>query len=395
MKILEINVTCGSGSTGRIASDIAKQLLKEGHDVVIAYGRDYVETGIKSVRIGNDLDVYEHVLISRMFDGAGFGSKRATEKFIKWIRNFKPDVIHLHNLHGYYINIDILFAYIKEEFKGKVIWTLHDCWTFTGHCANFMTDGCEQWISHCIQCSKSQSLSYPKCLLFGSAYNNFERKKVIFSGVPNLHIVTPSLWLKNLVKQSFLKYYNVTVINNGIDTGVFKNIKSSLRVKYDLSKYKIILGVASVWDANKGLDDFLKLADIVDKNVKIVLIGLNEKQLKILPKNIIGIKRTESVQELVEWYSVSDLFFNPTYEDNYPTVNLEAQSCGTPVVTYDTGGSVESVPKENIIKQGDYRSVLNYIYREDNKILKANFSEDEMIDQYMQIYESDYNKNSD
>lgn len=342
MRVLMINIVCGIRSTGRICTDIADLLIAQGHECKIAYGRETVPDNYKdiAVRIGSNTDVNMHALQSRIFDNAGFASRTVTEKFIKWVQEYNPDVIHLHNIHGYYINIEILFEYLKTCGK-KIIWTLHDCWAFTGHCSHFTAVKCEQWKTQCSHCS--QIRNYPACYTCGNVKRNFERKKAAFTGVPDMHIVTPSKWLANVVKDSFLREYPIEVINNGIDLNAFKPTKSDFREKYRLQNKTIILGVASVWNERKGFNDFLKLSEMIDNDSCIVLVGVSKKQLKILPKNIIGIERTNSVKELAEIYSTADIFVNPTREDNFPTVNMEAISCGTPVMTFNTGGSPEMI----------------------------------------------------
>lgn len=357
MKVLMINSVCGIGSTGRICTDIADALIADGHECKIAYGRSPVPEKYKDIsyRIGSEFAVRLNGVKARLFDNEGFNAKRATKKLVKWIKTYNPDVIHLHNLHGYYLNVKILFDYLKTCGK-KIVWTLHDCWSFTGHCSYFTLVKCEQWQFHCSYCP--QKNSYPKAFR-SKAKKNFDKKRNAFTGVPDLTIVTPSKWLADLVEKSFLKEYPIEVINNGIDLNVFKPTESDFREKYGLQDKKIILGVASVWDKRKGLDDFFELAKIISEDYRIVLVGLNDKQLKRLPKNVIGVKRTNSVAELAGLYSTADVLFNPTYEDNYPTVNLEAQACGTPVVTYPTGGSVESVPTENVITCLGFKTLLD------------------------------------
>lgn len=337
-RILFINSVC-NGSTGTICKNLYKAAVEAGHECCIAYGRGEVPKGFHTIKIGNKLDFYLHVLKARLFDASGFGSKSATKEFIKKIDEFKPDIIHLHNIHGYYVNIEILFKYLKEHPEIKKVWTLHDCWAFTGHCAYYTYAKCDKWKSCCngICANKKE---YPKTI-FSRIKINFNKKKQIFSDVENMVLVTPSKWLKSEVENSFLKKYHVEVINNGVDTNIFKPILSDIKQQYGIENKKIILGVASVWDKRKGLDTFIELSKKLDYDYKIVLIGLSKKQIKNLPINIIGINRTENVQELVKWYSVANIFFNPTFEDNYPTVNLEAIACGTPVVTFDTGGSSE------------------------------------------------------
>lgn len=358
MRVLEINVCSGCKSTGRIASDIAKQFIDKGHEAVIAYGRGFVDCGIETYKISSNWSVKLDALKTRIFDNAGFNNRKATKKFIEWIRSYNPDVIHLHNLHGYYINVELLFKYLKTCGK-KILWTLHDCWAFTGHCAHFDFVCCDKWKVGCEKCV--QKKEYPASLLVDSSKRNYKKKKELFTGIPNLTIVTPSRWLADLVKQSFLKEYSICVIHNGIDTESFQPIENSLRQSYNLKDKKILLGVASPWSKKKGFDDFLKLADLIAQEYKIVLIGLNDKQIKKIPSNAVGIKRTHSKKELAEWYSVANVFVNPTYEDNYPTVNLEAQACGTPVVTYRTGGSVESVPDNYVVEQGNVKELYEKI----------------------------------
>lgn len=359
-KILLINSVCGIGSTGRICAELADRLEKEGHTVKIAYGRSsFVPENCKkyAVRIGSDFSVKMHALQTRLFDTHGFGSKNATKKFLNWAEEYNPDLVWLHNIHGYYINVEMLFNWLKSRPNMQKKWTLHDCWVFTGHCSYFTIANCNKWQTHCQNCP--QLNCYPKSY-FDNSKNNFERKKGAFTGVKNMTLICVSHWLENLVKQSFLKEYPVEVIYNTIDKSIFKPTPSNFRQKYGLENKKIILGVASVWEERKGLNDFLKLAKKLDDNYKIVLVGLTDKQIKTLPKNCLGIKRTSSPQELAQIYTAADVFFNPTYEDNYPTVNLEAQACGTPVITYDTGGARETIYTENskVIPTGDWEKLI-------------------------------------
>ena len=357
MKVLQINSVCGIRSTGRICTDLADVLLQDGHECKIAYGRESVpeKYGKIAVRIGNDLDAKMHALQSRIFDNAGFGSRQATEKFIEWVKEYNPDIIHLHNIHGYYINIEVLFNYLAESNK-PVVWTLHDCWAFTGHCAYFSYVKCDKWKTGCFNCP--QKKRYPSSLLWDASKQNWQKKKALFTSVKNMTLVTPSKWLANEVKKSFLSNYPMKVIANGIDLDVFKPTPSDFKEKNGLVGKKIILGVASSWSECKGLKDFIELSKILDEKYKIVLVGLSGNQIKELPENVMAISRTNNVKELAEIYTAADIFFNPTYEDNFPTVNLEAQACGTPVITYRTGGSVESVPEENVVEQGLYKDVL-------------------------------------
>lgn len=380
-----INSVCGVGSTGRICTDIAKILKAQGHECKIAYGRkaapeEFAEFG---VQIGNFRGVKIHGVLSRIFDDAGFHSKRATKNFIRWVEEYNPDVIHLHNLHGYYLHIGVLFNYLKKA-KKPIIWTLHDCWSFTGHCSHYDFVGCEKYIGGCHHCP--QKKRYPASLFFDNSKKNYERKKKLFTGLDNLTIVTPSKWLGEQVKKSFLKDYPVQVIYNGVDLSIFKPTQSDFRVKYGLEDKKIILGVANVWDDRKGFDEFIKLSSLVDDTYHIVLVGVSDEQMKVLPKNILGIRRTNSVQELAGIYTAADVLFNPTYEDNYPTVNLEAQACGTPVITYATGGSVESVPIDNVIQKGNLEAFVETIGQARGLTEISAIDKDEKLAEYLMLF---------
>lgn len=364
MRVLLINAVCGTGSTGKICAALAQEYEAQGHTVKIAYGRDgFVPEQFKkyAVRIGNDLDVRLHGIYTRLTDRHGFAGTAATKKFLAWAEDYDPDVLWLHNIHGYYLNIELLFRWIKSRPNMQVKWTLHDCWTFTGHCAYFDFAGCDRWKTGCHHCPQKDT--YPASALLDCSRKNYETKKKLFTGVANLTVITPSQWLADLVKQSFLKEYPVEVRYNTINTDIFRPTPGDFREKHGLQNKKIILGVASIWEKRKGLEDFLKLAEVLDDSCRIVLVGLTPEQAKQMPSNVITIPRTNSPQELAQIYTAADVFFNPTYEDNYPTVNLEAQACGTRVVTYDTGGSKETLSKNDsvAIKQGDWQQLLKLI----------------------------------
>ncbi len=340
MRVLQINSVCGIGSTGRIASDINDYLIQQGHESYIAYGRGNLKNYKNTFRIGNSFDNFTHLIKTRFFDMHGFGSFQATKKFIEKVREVDPDIIHLHNLHGYYINIDVFFDYLKKANK-PVVWTLHDCWSFTGHCAHFDYIGCKKWQHRCGHCPLMRK--YPSSLFIDNSENNYIRKRELFTGINNLTIVTPSKWLEGLVMKSFLKEYPLEVINNGINLEVFKPTGSNFRKIYALEEKFIILGVATAWGKNKGLDYFVRLSKTLNESEVIVLVGLKEEKIHKLPENIVGIARTNMATELAEIYSSADVFINPTLEDTFPTTNLESLACGTPVITFNTGGSPECI----------------------------------------------------
>lgn len=340
MKILQINSVCGIGSTGRIATDLHSVLKEKEYESYIAYGRGKAINCDKTIRIGSKTDNYVHVLQTRLFDRHGLGSYKATKKFINQIDRIDPDIIHLHNIHGYYINIEILFKYIKKTRK-PVIWTLHDCWSFTGHCAYFDYIGCEKWKTECNKCT--QRNQYPKTIGLDNSKYNYVIKKELFTGIENMTLVTPSRWLAKLAEKSFLGEYKIEVINNGIDLDNFKPTKGNFREVNRLEEKFIILGVANVWEQRKGYEYFIQLARQLHQDEQIVLVGVTEKQKRKLPPNIVGINRTNNVRELAEIYSEANVFINPTLEDNFPTTNLEALACGTPIIAFDTGGTGECI----------------------------------------------------
>ncbi|MBR2903357.1 MAG: glycosyltransferase [Clostridia bacterium] len=387
MKILQINVVCGVKSTGRITTDIAALAEERGYDCKIGYGREGVPAPLQkyAVKIGTPLSNKYHAVVSRALALGGFASKAATKKFIKWVEEYDPDVIHMHNIHGAYIHVGVLFDYLKRSGK-KVVWTLHDCWSFTGQCTHFSYDGCDRWKSGCEGCRYKRSY---QTVWTNKAKRNFAWKKEIFSGVENLTITTPSNWLAGLIKQSFLKDYPVEVIHNGVDLTRFKPVPSDVKSRHGLDGKKIILGAATAWGERKGLQDFYKLADLLGKEYKIVLIGLTEKQIETAPNSILALPATDGVEELCTWYTAADVFVNCTYEDTYPMVNLEAQACGTPVLTYATGGSVESVFAENVIPQGDVVALAERIKAGvENRLLPSDRLDKQVFyRQYLSLYE--------
>jgi glycosyltransferase involved in cell wall biosynthesis len=364
LKILQISTVCGSGSVGRITVDIYHTLEQSGDEGLIAYGRRTAPDGVRAYRFGSDLSMGIHVL-STFFRGEhGFASGRQTERLIRKIREWDPDVIHLHNIHGFVLQVEMLFQYLKQAGK-PVVWTLHDCWPYTGHCAFYDYNGCQGWKTGCHNCGEYRK-TYPYALFKNNTVQNYERKKAAFTGVPDLTIVTPSRWLREEVKKSFLKDYPVQVIPNGIDRTQFRPVESGLRNREELKEKFLILGVANVWERRKGLNFFLELAKRLPDDMQIILIGLDRKQLKTLPQNVIGLARTSSVQELAAYYSAADVFVNATLEDNFPTTNLEALACGTPVITFDTGGSPESLDETcgRVVPKGDLDALEQAVLQE-------------------------------
>ena len=343
MKYLFINSVAGVGSTGRIAADKCRELMRVGHDCVLAYGRTCGNCDdITTVRIGSDLDFKIHGVMNRIFDNHGFNSAAATKRFLKWVRDYDPDVIWLHNIHGYYIHVGLLFEYLRFSGK-KIIWTLHDCWSFTGHCAYFDYVGCSKWKTGCEKCP--QKKNYPASLLVDGSRENYESKKYHFTGIPNLTLQVPSQWLADRVRAGFLGEYPVEVVYNTVNREVFRPTPSDFREKHDLRDKRMLLGVANIWEERKGLKDFVALAKLLDDRYKIVLVGLTPEQSRNLPSNMLCLPRTDNICQLVEIYSAADYYINPSVEETFGMTTLEALYCGTIPIVYQ-GTACEEIVRE-------------------------------------------------
>ena len=399
MILLQVNTTANWGSTGKIAEQIGEQVMRRGGKSYIAYG--YYANNCRSelIKIGSDISIRWHVRFGKWFDKHGLLSRIATNKLIRKIDRIKPDIIHLHNLHGYFINYKILFEYLNQS-NIPVVWTLHDCWSFTGRCAHYMLTGCEKWKSTCYDCLYRKT--YPKTYIDRSARNHALKRELFTSLGERLTLVPVSEWLAGDARQSFFANTRIHTIHNGIDINTFRNTDKLLARKalgLDPGK-RIIIGVASAWGLSKGINDFYKLREMLPaEQYDIILVGLMDKQLETLPEGIIGIKRTQNAAELALYYSAADVFFNPTYADNYPTTNLEAIACGTPCLTYRTGGSPESITENTgyVVEQGDLEEAARRIdqicsngkehYSEAcRKHAEQNFDKRKCYEQYIKLY---------
>jgi len=391
MKIFQINTVCGYGSTGRIVVNLANHIEDRGGDCEIAYGRFTKNPNFPhTYYIGSNLDHYLHGLCSRISDRQGFYSRKATKALIQEIKRYDPDLIHLHNLHGYYLNVPILFKFLCDYNK-PIIWTLHDCWPFTGHCTYFDMVQCDKWKTQCENCI--QKTKYPSSYLFDNSEINFKNKRRLFTACVKLHIVTPSKWLGEQVSKSFLSNVDRRVINNGIDLNKFQVRKSELKQKLGIEEKKVLLGVASKWGNRKGYKDFIELSHFIGNDYIVLMVGVNDNQINELPSNILGIKRTESIEELCDIYSLADYYLNLTYEDNFPTTNIEALACGTPVITYRTGGSVEAINELSgaVVEKGKIEEIVNIIKnrsfdKEECRRRALLFDADDRYEEYYSFY---------
>lgn len=338
MKIVQINATCGVGSTGKICMDISKKLTEQNVENYVFYTSSSSQYPL-ATKYASDAYIKSQALFSRLGGQYGFYSRSATRRLIRALQQIQPNIVHLHNLHGHNCHLGMLLDYLKTS-GAQVVWTFHDCWAFTAYCPHFEIAHCNQWQTGCQKCLQYRQFSW----LFDKSKTLYHRKQAVTLD-QNLTIVTPSQWLADLVGQSFLKDYPVQVIHNGIDLQIFQPTPSDFREKYHIPPKKhILLGVAFDWSVRKGMDVFMELhRRLPSESYQIVLVGVDQKTEKTLPKGVISIRRTQNQRELAEIYSAADLFVNPTREDNFPTVNLEANACGTPVLTFRTGGSPECI----------------------------------------------------
>jgi len=397
LKLFQINSCVNSSSTGRIAEEMGKTAIKNGWTSYIVYGRNKNTSESHLIKIGNRWDLYIHVLCTRILDFHGLLSKRVTRKLINRIEEICPDIIHLHNIHGYYINYPILFQYLKKS-GIPVVWTMHDCWSFTGHCAHFESVHCEKWISQCEKCPLKKA--YPASYLLDRSENNYNDKKKYFNLIDNLTIVPVSRWLENKVKCSFLKENKIKMIYNGIDLSVFKptynkNLVESLGIK---GKF-VLLAVATSWSVSKGLYDYYELSKKIDKDEVLILVGLTQKQINDLPKGIIGLKRTESVKKLAEFYTMADIVLNLSYAEALGLTTIEGLACGTPSIVYNATASPELITEETgaIVEPGDIQGVLSSIKKIKNrgsqsyandcrKEVVERFNKDDRYNDYINLY---------
>lgn len=396
--LLQINATLNSGSTGRIAEQIANKAHELGWDCHHAYGGRYIgKSQFDAIQVSSKFDNYIHAFQGEYLGLHGLGSYFSTKQFIKRVQQINPDIIHLHNIHGYYLNYKVLFEFLAT-IKTPVVWTLHDCWSFTGHCTHFDNVGCEKWMSECGNCPLL--MAQYKSRLVDRSRENYLLKKNLYSKLSNLTIVPVSHWLGGLVSQSILKQFPIRVIQNGVDINIFRPTTNSIREKLGISDNKLlILGVLGSGLSEKGKDEFIELSHRND--LKIVLVGLTNNEVKQLPDSIIKLGRTSSPAELAEFYSASDVLLNPTYNDTFPTINIEALACGTPVITYRTGGSPEILDNSTgiVVEKGDMEGLKSAIesirgtgkeaYSQAcrNRALKY-FNKDERFMDYIRLYEN-------
>ena len=398
-KVLQINVVAIWGSTGRIAEQIGEKAMARGWESYIAYGRMQNPSKSQLIKIGSRLAERLHYRLTKLTDKHGLFSSVATKRFIRKVKAIKPDIVHLHNIHGYYINYEILFNYLRKA-NIPVVWTLHDCWSMTGHCTHFIEVGCQKWKTQCFDCPLTGV--YPRAIRDNSR-KNYQLKRKVFSSLGDkLHLVSVSKWLNSIVAGSFFSDNGAHrhIIYNGIDGSLFTPQLEVSKSQLELPEKKILLGLATSWSPTKGYVDFLKLAEMLPKEYQIVLVGLSQEQIAALPKGVIARPHTNSVEELVRYYSVADVVLNLSRAETFGMTTVEGLACGTPSVVYDTTALPELVTPQTgrVVAQGDLERVVKAIEElcaEDREAMREHcrkralehFERDENYDKYLDLYE--------
>ena len=399
--LLQIDSCLGVGSTGRITESIGEIATANGWDCYIAYGARYVgKSNMNSVAVGSICCEYRHALKSLLFDMHGLGSSYETRRLIDKVKSIKPDVIHLHCIHGYYLNYKILFEYLNTT-NIPVVWTFHDCWALTGHCAHFVEANCNKWMQGCFDCPLSKK--YPTSITDFSK-RNYLLKRDLFSTCKNLHIVSVSEWLNECVSYSFLKDKPMCVIPNGVDLDVFREQETSNLFDSYEGKF-VILGVATQWNAGKGFEDYLKLSQYLNEDEVIVLVGLNKKQIPILPTNIVGLECVSSPKMLAQVYARADVLLSLSYAETFGMTIVEAAACGTPAVVYDNTAQKTLVTEQTgeIVQTGNVQDVFKaiqvikqngkeYYKKECRNRVELSFDKNKCFEKYIKLYNELFRK---
>ena len=396
-KLLLIGSSLNYGSPGKITENLGLLAQKDGWDVYQAHGVKYTNPSkLKTRPVSSPFGEKIHVAYSLLLDAHGLASTCETKKLVRWIDEIKPDVIHLHNLHGYYLNYKVLFDYFAT-LETPIVWTLHDFWPITGHCAHFDYAGCDKWKTECGHCP--QRGTYPKSLFLDRSQRNFKMKKRAFTSVQNMIITPVSIWVGNLVAESFLGKYPIRPIYNGIDTEVFKPTENDLRKQLGVEGKFVLVGVAAPWYPLKGMNDYFDLSTHISSECQIIMIGLKTEQIRNLPKRIIGIEKTQNQKELAQYYSMADVVLNLSYQETFGMTTVEGMACGTPGIVYNKTASPELVTLETgrVVRAGNIEELVAAIY-ELKSLGKTSFrqacrnravtcfNKDKQFGEYIQLY---------
>lgn len=338
MKVLNINAVYGAGSTGVIVHDIHKLLLKNGVESYVAYSTSYSKRVENGYQIGGKIGKKLHAFLCRINGKQAYFSRHSTKKFIRYIEKINPDIVNLHNLHSNYINLNMFLKHLAEK-DIKTVVTLHDCWFFTGGCFHYTNEGCFKWKEACGNCPKKKKDT--PAFLFDCSAKILKDRKTCFGAFKNLTAVGVSDWITNESKTIFKE---AITIHNGVDTETFSDVQSDIRKSLNIEGKFVILGPASKWLASHNMEALKTLRNSFSSDTEIILFGCPSGAN--LPQGVRGISFIRDAEKLAEVYSSADVFANVTREDSLPTINLEAQSAGTPVVTYDATGAKETVNGE-------------------------------------------------
>ena len=395
-KLLQIGSSLNCGAPGKIAEQIGLLAISRGWDVYMAHGvRHSNPSQLKTIPMVTPHEERVHALYSLLLDRHGLGPDGKTKQLVEWIKEHKPDIIHLHNIHGYFLNYKTLFEYLATR-DIPVVWTFHDFWPITGHCAHFDYNGCYKWRTTCSDCKFHRE--YP-CSVIDRSKRNYLLKKQLFTGLSNVTLVPVSNWVGSFLSQSFLKKYPIHGIYNGVDTKMFFPRTSDIKSRLGLEKKFVLLGVASPWGAMKGLDDYKQLRKNLNNQFAIVMVGLSKKQIKDLPLGIVGIERTQNQDELAEYYSMADSTLNLSYQETFGMTTIEGMACGTPGIVYNKTASPELVTPETgiIVEPGNINNIVSAIYeiKENGKqfytkqcrerVIK-HFDKDKCFEEYIDLY---------
>jgi len=403
MKVLQVNAVYNYSSTGRTTAEIHHTLKECGIDSFVACSRINNTDGYV-YHIGSEADIKIHGLMSRISGMQGYFSYFATKKLLRYMDSLNPDIVHLRILHANYINLPLLLKYLADK-KIAVVITLHDCWFFTGKCCHYIDDNCYKWKEGCGNCPrlKNDNVSW----FFDRTKKLWRDKRDLFFRIDRLGVIGVSDWTTNQAKQSFLSSAKIVKrIYNWIDSDVFKPKDTNhLRSAMKLQNNFVILGVASGWSEKKGLSQFIKMADHIGSQDRIILIG-NMKQKVGLPNNIIHIEQTDDIEQLAEYYSMADVFVQLSLTETFGKVTAEALSCGTPAIVYNATANPELIGEGcgYIAEKNDLSQVIEHIMQVKKnrksfysekciKYAKANFDKTknikEHIDMYNELYKLD------
>lgn len=401
-RLLIINVALNWGSTGKIVEGIGSLAKSRGWEVYVAHGARYKNrSNLKAIQVSGRAEEWIHYIGSSLFDAQGLGSRCATRRFLKEVDEISPDVVHIHNIHGCFLNYPLLFNYLRDK-QIPVVWTLHDCWAMTGHCVHFEKTHCERWKTQCEKCP--QKRDFPTSYLLDRSKRNYALKKQLLTSMDRMRITTVSAWLKGVAEKSYLNKFPIDVVPNGIDTGRFNYTDKDIKKRFQIESKILLLAVASGFEERKGIFDYVALSRILTDKYQLMLVGVNDQDRKVLPDNVIAVSRANGPEELAAFYSASDVLLSLSYEETFGLTVVEAMACGTPAIVYDNTAQPELITKETgtVVPTGDIDTLINAIevvcskpketYEDACRRHAIQYDESLSYNKYLDIYNSLINK---